>query len=243
MDSNCEILTVFGAKGGIGKTTTAVNLAVALVSLGKKVAIIDLDLQYGDIGLYMDFDVKSTIYELITDNDTVSFETISNYMLKHSSGVFALCAPKSPEYAEFVKPSNVSEILDNLRPCFDYIIIDTAAGLNDINITAIEKANTILFLLSLDISQLYCAKLSLDIFDKLNQKEKICFIISREFKNPVTVVDAEQLLGCNIYHRICFDLQTAIASINKGIPFMIDKTRAKISKSIRDLANLIIGTP
>ena len=241
MDANCKVLTVFGAKGGIGKTTTAVNLAIALAHLGKKVALVDLDLQFGDIGLYLDFDVKRTIYELIIDNETINFDIISSYMLQHSSGILALCAPKYPEYAEFVKPSNVSEILDNLRPCFDYIIIDTASGLNDINITAIEKADTILFLLSLDLSQLYSAKLCLDIFDKLNQKEKICFMVSHTIKNAITASDAEQLLGSHINHIIRFDPQTAITSINKGIPFMMDKSNTKVSKSIHDLALFMIG--
>ncbi len=95
-DYSSRVITVFGAKGGVGKSTIASNLSVVLAKKGKRVALIDLDLQFGDINLFFDIDPKDTIAELVQEKQAVDIETIKSYMVLHSSTVNILCAPKSP---------------------------------------------------------------------------------------------------------------------------------------------------
>ncbi|HEX3039425.1 MAG TPA: AAA family ATPase, partial [Caproiciproducens sp.] len=120
-----RVITVFGSKGGLGKTTIATNIAVRLAQSGKKVALVDLDLQFGDIHIFLDIEPKETIAELVQDVYTPNIDSVRSYMVVHSSGVHVLCAPKSPEYSEVVSPDRVQSLLSLLRSYYDFVIIDT----------------------------------------------------------------------------------------------------------------------
>lgn len=237
-----NVITIFGTKGGIGKTTVAANLAVALSRSGKKVALIDLDLQFGDIGVFLDFEPKDSIAELVQERNSFDIDIIKSYMMLHSSGVSALSAPKSPEYADVVSGDHVEKIINTIRPYFDYIIIDTPPAFNDCTIVAIENSNLVLFLITLDISTLRNARISMDVFETLNQKEKIKVIVNRELDGAITVKDAQRVLGCEIFYRISSDWKTAIASLNKGVPVVIDAPRTQIGQQFLKLANLVNST-
>ncbi|HCP15614.1 MAG TPA: hypothetical protein DIT32_07665, partial [Peptococcaceae bacterium] len=138
-----RVVTVFGAKGGLGKTTIAANLAVKLASLHKKVALVDLDLQFGDAHIFLDIEPMDTIAELVQQVSTPTIDTVRSYMSVHSSGVHVLCAPKSPEYAELVSADKVQALLSLLRTYYDYVIIDTSPAFNDVTITSLESSSTI----------------------------------------------------------------------------------------------------
>lgn len=231
-----RVITVFGTKGGIGKTTTAVNLAVSLAGNGSKVALIDLDLQFGDIGVFLDLDPKDSISELVQERNSFDIDTIKSFMVLHSSGISVLTAPKSPEYAEIVTAEHVEKIINTLRPYFDYVIIDTPPAFNDVTLVAIESSNLVLFIITIDISTLRNAKISAEIFSNLNQKDKIRVIVNREFEVGITVKDVQKVLGCEIFYKICSDWKTAISSLNKGIPVVLDAPRTIIADQFRKLA-------
>jgi pilus assembly protein CpaE len=139
-----RVVTVFGSKGGLGKTTIATNLAVKLAQSKKKVALVDLDLQFGDVYIYMDLEPKDTISELVQEVYLPNIDSVRSYMMVHSSGVHVLCAPKSPEYAEVVSADRVQSLLRLLRSYYDYVIIDTPPTFDDVTITAIEASTTVL---------------------------------------------------------------------------------------------------
>lgn len=235
-----QVVTVFGTKGGIGKTTISVNLAVALSRLGKKVAIVDLDLQFGDVGVFLDMDVKDSISELVEENNFDPGK-IKSYMQLHKSGLYALCAPKSPEYAEAVTPSHVEKIIESLRSCFDYVIIDTPPIFNDNTITALEHSNLILFILTLDISTLRNAKISMGILDSLQNMRKTRVIVNREVDSIISLKDMEKIVKLPVFCRIPSDWKTATMSLNKGAPFVTDMPKTKISAAINNLARLTAG--
>ncbi|MHB8963781.1 MAG: AAA family ATPase [Saccharofermentanales bacterium] len=231
-----KVITVFGTKGGIGKTTTAVNLAVSLAGTGNKVALIDLDLQFGDVGVFLDLEPKDSISELVQERNSFDIDTIKSFMVLHSSGVSVLTAPKSPEYAEIVTAEHIEKIINTLRPYFDYVIIDTAPVFNDVTLVAIESSNIVLFIITIDISTLRNAKISAEIFSNLNQKDKIKVVVNREFEVGITVKDVQKVLGCEIFYKIGSDWKTAISSLNKGIPVVLDAPRTAIADQFRKLA-------
>ncbi len=237
-----RIITVFGAKGGIGKTTIAINLAVSLAKMGKKVAVIDADLQFGDVNVYFDIDPKDTISELSQGNDAGDIDAIKRMMALHFSGVSIVCAPKSPEYAEYVTPKNIETMINTMRPFYDYILIDTAPVFSDITMAAIENSNLVLLITVQDISTLRNTKITLNILESLQQKEKTELVINRVTKGLISLKDMQRVLNEPVKNTVVFDFKTATTAHNKGIPVVLDAPKSEISKNLKKLAQNIVNT-
>ena len=237
-----RVVTVFGSKGGLGKTTIATNLAVKLSEQHKKVALIDLDLQFGDVHIFMDIETKDTISELVQDVYTPNIDSVRSYMVVHSSGVHVLCAPKSPEYAELISAEKVQSLLSLLRSYYDYVIIDTPPTFSDVTMTAIESSSTILFVTGLDISILKNSKLSLSLLESLQQKDKIKLLVNRAVNmNSITVEDVQKITGCPIWAKIPSDYNIAVSALNRGVPFVVGSPKSKLSQAIESVANVLLS--
>jgi pilus assembly protein CpaE len=239
LNARSKVITVFGTKGGIGKTTIAVNLAVRLAAMKFKVALIDLDLQFGDCSVFLDLDPKETIAELVQEKTTFEMEGIRSYMTTHHTGVSVLPAPRSPEYAEAVHPDHIVHLLTVMRPYFDYIIVDTAPAFNECSLTAIEASVFVIYVAALDVSTLFNAKVSMDLMESLQLKEKVRPIINRMTDSILSVKDAEQVMGCPVVARIPVDWKCATNAINKGIPVVLDAPRSKMTEALVALAKLV----
>lgn len=234
------VITVYGAKGGIGKSTIAANLAVKLAEKRKKVALVDLDLQFGDLHIYLDIDPKDTIIELVQDVVSPNIDSVRSYMNVHSSGVHLLCAPKSPEYAELVSAEKVQSLLSLLRNYYDYVIIDTAPSFSDVTMTAIESSSIIFFVTGLDISILRNSKISVSILESLQQKEKIRIVVNRAVDmNSITINDVQRIIGYPIWAKLPSDYKVAVNALNRGIPFVIGAPKSKLSESVTGLGNIL----
>ena len=134
----CKAIGFFGGKGGTGKTTLAVGVAAQLARSGKRVMLLDLDLQFGDVLMALDLDTKNSIVDLVQDRGGITIENINSFSVEHSTGMSVLCAPKSSEYAEFVTAAHIERIIDIMRPYYEYIIIDLPSSFTDTTITACE---------------------------------------------------------------------------------------------------------
>ena len=236
-----KIITVYGAKGGLGKTTIATNLAVMLAKQKKKVAILDLDLLFGDVHVFMDLEPKETIADLMQERACNSIDAVRAFMTVHSSGIHILCAPKTPEYAETVSGDRIQSLLALLRSYYDYIIIDTAVNFSDPVLAALEASTTILFLTGLDVSILKNSKMALSILESLGQKKKVRVIINRAVEiNSIAVADVQRIVDAPILARIPSDYLVAVAALNQGQPFAQNAPKAKLSLAISDIAEKII---
>jgi len=237
-----RVITVFGSKGGLGKTTIATNLAVKLAESKKKVALVDLDLQFGDVYIYMDIEPKDTIAELVQEVFVPNIDAVRSYMIVHSSGVHVLCAPKSPEYADVVSAERIQSLLRLLRSYYDYVIIDTPPTFDDVTITAIEASSTVLFVTGLDISILKNSKLSISLLNSLQQKDKVRIVVNRAVEiNTVTLSDVQAVIGCPIWAKIPSDYKIAVSALNRGVPFVLGEPNCKLSQAIGDIARLLIS--
>ena len=236
-----QVITVFGAKGGLGKTTIACNLAVKLAENGKKVALIDLDLQFGDIHIFLDMNPKDTIAELVQESFAANIDSVRSFMIVHSSGVHVLCAPKSPEYAELISAEQVQTLLSLLRSYYDYVVIDTQPSFNEVTMTAVESSSTILFVTGLDVSILKNSKLSLSLLNSLNQTDKVRLIVNRAVDmSSITVNDVQSILGYPIWATMPSDYKVAVTALNRGIPFVISEPASKLSQSLVVVANILM---
>lgn len=236
-----KVITVYGAKGGIGKTTLAVNLAVKLAESRKKVALVDLDLQFGDANVFLDIVPVDTIFELAQELASPNIDLIRSYMSVHSSGVHVLCAPKSPEYAELITPEKIQSILSQLRTYYDYVIIDTSPSYNDVTITALEASSTILFLTGLDISILKNSKLSLNILRSLQQVNKVKIIVNRAVSiGSITLDDVQKLIDCPIWAKLPSDYKVAVTALNRGVPFVTGAPKSELSQAVSTVASMLL---
>ncbi|NLG52720.1 MAG: MinD/ParA family protein [Clostridiales bacterium] len=236
-----RVVTVFGAKGGVGKTTIAVNTAVVLAQKGNKVAVIDTDLQFGDVNIFFDIDTKDTIAELSQGRDAADIDAIKRLTALHYSGVSVLCAPKSPEYAEYVSAKNIETIINTMRPHFDYIIIDTTPLFNDATMVAIENSNLVLLVSGMDISTLRNTKTSLNILESLQQRDKTEVVINKISNGIISVKDIQRVLDLQVKNKISLDIKTALTCHNKGVPIVIDAPRTAIARELAQLADSIVN--
>ncbi|MGB5824456.1 MAG: AAA family ATPase, partial [Proteocatella sp.] len=234
-----KVITVFGAKGGIGKTTIAVNLAVKLAEQNKKVALLDFDLEFGDVSVFLNLDVKDTLAELLQEKSEFDIDTVRSYMNVHSSGVHVLCAPKSPEYSEGINSNQIEKLMNSLRSYYDYVIIDTPASFNEITLTTIEGSVMLIFVTGLDISILRNSKLSMNLLESLQQKDKVRMVINRDVEGNITANDVEKIIGKNIWAKIPSDYNVAVNALNKGVPFVISTPKNKMSMAFDELAEKV----
>lgn len=237
-----KIITVFGAKGGLGKTTIATNLAVMLAKQKKKVAILDLDLLFGDVHIFLDVEPKETISDLMQESFQNSIDAVRAFMTVHSSGVHVLCAPKNPEYAETISGDRIQSLLALLRSYYDFVIIDTAVNFSDPTLAALEASSTILFITGLDVSALKNSRVAMSTLESLGQKKKARVIINRAVEiNYITIADVQRIVDAPILSRIPSDYMVAVAALNQGQPFVQSAPKAKLSLAIGDIAEKIIS--
>lgn len=239
--TRCKVLGFFSGKGGTGKTTVAVNTAVALAKAGKRVMLVDLDLQFGDVAISLDTDFKYSIVDLVQDRGGITIENINSFAMDHSSGMRVLCAPKSSEFAEYVQTAHVEKIIDIMRPYYEYVILDMGTSFSEVTITACESCAEIYMVYNTDILSLKNAKMCYDILDQLHQKDKLQFIINKYEKGTIKPADFSKMFGTDIYYVIPYDGKAAISSVNKGMPAVISQPRSSLANALNHLTDKVIS--
>ncbi len=234
-----KVITVFSTKGGVGKTSLAVNLAIKLAQKRRKVAILDFNMEFGDVASFLRIDSKDNISTLLEEQPSLNTDTIRKYMAVHSSGIGVLQAPSSPEYAINISASSVEKVISSLRTHYDYLIIDTAVGFNSINLSAFDASSQVLFVTGMDLSTLKNTKKGLVILNSLIGAEKIKVVIGKEEPSRVKLKDLGRALEMEVWHSIAYDQKIALEAINLGKPIVSDSPMSKTSKDYQVLANMI----
>ncbi|NLD50917.1 MAG: response regulator/pilus assembly protein [Clostridiaceae bacterium] len=237
-----KTISVFSTKGGVGKTTIASNIAVSLArSTKKRVALVDLDLQFGDVAIMLNASVKNTISDLIKEINVLNGDVMEDYLVTHFSGVRVLPAPVKPEYAEYITASHVERILNTLKEYYHYVIVDTSASFHETVLAALDMSDKILLVSTLDLPTIKNVKSGLDVMETLHYpKEKINIILNKASEQfGIKFKDFESTLKHQIWSYIPEDSQTVITSANKGFPFVMTRAETKVAKAILGIANEI----
>ncbi len=237
------VVTVFGAKGGIGKTTISTNLAAALAkNSNSSVAIVDMDTRFGDVAIMMDVVVEFSIADVGRNIDTVDRESIRDYLVRHGSGVDILPAPLHPTEWGALHRQHISKVIDLLSQTHDYVVVDTPGAFNELVATALEAANIILLVTSMDIASIKDTALALEMLRAASVSEdKVKLIINHSTaSNSLRPEDVERVLDYVVFWRIPYDV--AVSNSNQlGQPIVLAKPYARASRAITDIAYALAG--
>jgi pilus assembly protein CpaE len=239
-----SLICVLGPKGGIGKTLTTVNLGVALALAGKKVAIIDLDLQFGDVGLSLGLAPQRTIFDLAKSGGSLDAEKVEAYLTPHSSGVRVLMAPVRPDQAGSIGIDLLRDVYALLRATHDYVIVDTPPGFTPEVITSIDGSTHVALVGMLDSLSLKNSKLGLQTLSLMGyQPDRIRIVLNRADTNVgVTPEDVAGVLG-RAPDVLVPSHRDVVRSINEGNPVVASRPRSDAAKAFKAFAGLYLGQP
>jgi pilus assembly protein CpaE len=239
-----RIITVFSAKGGCGKTTVATNVAAALAAGGRSsVCLLDLDLAFGDVAIALQLVPARTAIDAVAMSGSIDEMGASSLVTPHSKGLDAICAPLEPGEAERVPASTVVELLRVLKRMYDYIVIDTPPAFTEHVLASFDVSDVYILLATLDIPALKNLRLTLDMLDVLGYpRESWQVVLNRsDSRVGLSVDDVTRTLKVPLATQIPSS-RSVSASINKGVPIVLDEPRHPVSAAIKQLVERHIRT-
>jgi len=236
--SSSPLIPILGPKGGTGKTLIATNLAVALAQRDLNVVLVDLDLQFGDIGLALGLSPELTLYDLMKAGPPFDQEKVDAHLMRHSSGVKVLIAPTRPDQASAVSIEYVREIYSTLRMMSDAVIVDTPPGFTPEVIATIDVSTEICMVGMLDSLSLKNTKLGLETLDMMGYDvENVALVLNRsDSRVGITLDDVSTIIGRVPDVFVPSDREIP-RSVNEGTPIVASKQQAPASKAFRKLAD------
>jgi len=242
-DSGGEIITVCGARGGLGATTLAVNLAGKLAAVtGTEVGLVDLDLQRGDVAAFMNLTPHNSVANLATAPGEVDDVFLASTLMRHANGVFVLPAPLEMEEADSIGHAEIKLALDLLRARFRYTVVDTSRTITGATLAAIEASQRILLLTDLSVPGLRSARRTADLVSRLGiATDRVELIVTEAVSGPVTLQDAGRALGKSPFFVIPRDEASAAEAMNHGAP--LNGKPTKLALAMVELATKVAGVP
>ncbi len=233
-----KVICVLGLKGGTGKTLTAANLGVALAQAGRRVALLDLDLQFGDLGLILGLRPERTIYDLVRSGGALDAEKLEDFMIQHPSGVRVLLAPVRPDQAAVIGVPFLAEVQHLLAEMYEFVLIDTPPSFAPEVIAAVDGATEILMVTMRDTLSLKNARLGLETLERMEFDRGRVKIVFNRANTHVGIEreDVLAILGRDVDVLVPSHRDIA-RSVNQGSPIVLD-SNAEASKSFTLLASL-----
>ncbi len=234
-------ITILGTKGGSGKSFIATNLAIDLANLlKKKVALFDLNYQFGDVALMLNLFPKHTVYDIMSVIDQLDSEMLNSFLTTHSSGVKVLPAPIDPTQDEAISTKTTKKILDILSDFNDYIVIDTPSSFSDNVLLILEETDCLCMITGMDVPSIKNLKITLQLLEQLKfPPEKIILILNRaDTRVGITIDEIKKTISRSI-DVIIPSNRVVPLSVNKGVPVVTDAPRSSVSQSIHKLTNLL----
>jgi pilus assembly protein CpaE len=238
-----RLISVFGPKGGVGRTTVAVNLAVGLRTLtGKKVALVDGNLTFGDVAVMLNLSTRTTIADLIPSIQSLDRETLDRILVGHSSGIRVLLSPPRPELAELVTAEHLRTLLLHLRAQFDYVVVDTAPSFDDGTLAALDLSERIILLATLEVPSIKNVRMFLEVAEALHYpQEKLALVLNRADSSAgIRPEDVEENIRFKVSASIPSAWQLMTTAVNQGVPVVLSQPDGAVSKALLQLARLVL---
>src|SRR6476660_2580957 len=242
-----QVIAIFSPKGGVGRTTLAVNLAIAAATeLGRRVVLVDGSFQFGDVGVLLNLNPKNkSIADLVPELEQAGHEveSIDTFVINHSAGIRVLLAPPTPEMAELITPSGIKRVIEALRLTHDLVVVDCTAFFNDTTLAILDAADVILTMLSLEITSIKNMRLFLEVANQLGyENDKVRLVLNRaDSALGIRVADVEHSIGRKVDDTIVSDGRSGVYALNRGVPFFLSNREAQVSQDILRLAKSVTG--
>jgi len=237
-----KVVTVFSSKGGCGKTFLSTNLAVALSRGGAEVALVDLDLHFGDVAIMLHLFPSHTIYDAV-QNPSLDAMSLKSFLTHHDAGIWALVAPTEPTVADSINPATVGNVLKLLRSAFDYVVIDTPPAFSEPVLAAFDESDWLVMLATLDVPSIKNLKLTLQTMELLHfPRSRIRVVVNRaDSKVGLRMPDVEKLLRSPVDTTIPSSRSVPL-SVNKGSPIMLEEPKGPVAEAVRRVAAQLVDT-
>lgn len=243
-ESHGRVIAVYASKGGCGTTFVTANLAASLARLSRKRAVvIDLNLQAGDQPLYLGLEPNYSIHDIVRNFDRLDEQLIASYLTQRSKYLALLAAPTEIGKDEDVRVEHITRSISLLRAQLEYVVIDPPRMLNEMTISALDAADDLILLMTLDVPAIRSAKRALDIFARLGyDRSRIKVVVNRYAKMPeFDLKQVGKVLETDVFATISNDYQAAISSINVGEPLVLSKAQSRIVHDFGNLASKLSG--
>lgn len=240
-----RVITVFSPKGGVGKTTMAVNLALALTERGaRRVCLVDLDLAFGDVAITMQLFPTHSIEHAIGSEETLDAAQLDTLLTRHADSMMVLAAPAHPDVRERVSPALVGKVLRTLREGFDFVVVDTAPSFDEQVLTALDETDECVIVATLDVPTLKNVKVALETLDMLDIARGHRHLLLNRADDAVGITPdkVEGILGMPVAASVSSSVDVAAAT-NSGNPIVVATPGHQTSQAVRALASEIAGVP
>lgn len=239
---NGHVIMVYSPKGGTGVTTLATNLAITLHNDETRAVLVDGNLQFGDVAVFLNEQGKNTILDLAPRADELDSDIIDGVLLKHAvSGIRVLASPPKPEQADHVTADQFSKLVKHLRQIYAYVIVDTTHILNDITLAALDASDVVVLVCTQDIPAIKNVRLFLDLLATIGvQRDRLCLVMNKYDKRiSITPEKVSENLKQPVVGVIPLEEAVVIPSVNRGVPFMVDNKTKTVARSVFALAEAI----
>lgn len=232
-----KLLAVYSPKGGVGCTTLATNMAIGLNSDETPTVLVDGNLQFGDVAVFLNLQVKNSLVDLATRTDELEEDVASEVLIRHDSGLYVLAAPPRPEMADEIQASQVRQVLRFLRRHFAYVVVDNSSTMDDITLAVLDLADLLLAIATTDIPSIKDARLLFDLLSVLEfPKENILFVLNKtDRRSGITAEAVAENLKQAVEGEIPLDDRTVATSVNRGEPLLLGDRSKPIAKHLLDL--------
>ncbi len=239
-----QVISLFSAKGGLGATTLAANLAGTLADGGKRVVLVDLDLQLGDVLVFLDAGSRYTIADVLHNLRRLDRELLSSSLTRHGSGTYVLAQSDHLEDADKVTAAQIPTLLAFLARHFDYVVCDGLRGFDEMALAALDASQRVLLVATQDVPAVKNAQRCLDVMRRLGYgDDKLQLVINRHQKSEIDLQSVADTLGVPVHAAVANDFPTVSKAINRGVLLRDVAPRARVVEDVTRMARLVGGAP
>ena len=238
-----KIVTLFAPKGGVGRTTLAVNLAVAMAGEQRQgVTLVDGSFQFGDVGVLLNLNPKNkSIVDVVADSN-LDEDLVDTTLISHSTGIKVLLAPPSPEMAELITVDQIRRMMSRLQATNDFVVVDLWPHFNDVSLALLDMSDVILTVLTLEITNIKNIRLFLEVAEQLGYGDRLKLVLNRaDSAFGIRVADVENSVGRKIDHQVVSDGRTVVYALNRGVPFVWSNSQAPVSEDILKISRALVA--
>ena len=229
-----KVMVVYSAKGGVGCSMLATNIAVGLDTADTPTVLVDAALQFGDVAVSLNLQAKNSFIDLASRAEELDAEFVDEVLLRHSTGLRVLAAPPRPEVADEVTAGQVRNVIQFLKRNFAYVVVDTSSNMDDITLAVLDVADLLITIATPEIPSIKDTRLLFDLLGVLEfPKERIFFVLNKTDKRSGISSDAvSENLKCTVDAEIPLDERAITTSINRGSPLLLSDKGQPAAKSI-----------